>query len=54
MRLEDEGDMPNSPSRKEENASLENLLRLGHTPIAIGLGRATPSSIPQLEGKMEL
>jgi uncharacterized protein (DUF169 family) len=45
--------MPSSPSRKEENASLANLLRLRYTPVAIALGGAAPSNVPQLEGKME-
>jgi uncharacterized protein (DUF169 family) len=39
--------------RKEENASLMNLLNLENAPIAISLGRAPPSNLPQLEGKME-
>jgi uncharacterized protein (DUF169 family) len=53
MRFEDEADMPNSRSRKGENASLGDLLGLGYAPIAIGLGRVPPPNIPRLEGEME-
>jgi len=45
--------MPSQLNRKEENASLENLLRLEYAPIAISLGRTPPPSLPQLKGKTE-
>jgi uncharacterized protein (DUF169 family) len=42
-----------SPGQKQDDVWLRDLLNLEYAPIAIGLGKAPPSNIPQLEGKME-
>jgi uncharacterized protein (DUF169 family) len=45
--------MSMSPGQKQTDMCLKDLLNLEYAPIAIGLGKARPSNIPQLEGKME-
>jgi uncharacterized protein (DUF169 family) len=41
------------PGRKQADVWLRDLLNLEYAPIVIGLGRAPPPDIPQLEDKME-
>ena len=46
-------DMLSSSSQRRKGIFLRELLQLNYPPIAISLGRAPPSSLSRLKGKME-